>query len=164
MTDFSISDSLYAHKTRIRVCGLLEDKGKILLIKHDGIGPEGYLWAPPGGGLEFGKTTEECLVKEFLEETNLHIKVGSFLFVNEYLDDRFHAIELFYLVKRISGDPKLGKDPEVPHNEQILSDLKFWDYEEIKNLSSGTIHNSFWSCEHPSDIIKQRGFIRFANI
>ncbi|MEO9475802.1 MAG: NUDIX domain-containing protein [Cyclobacteriaceae bacterium] len=164
MTDFSISDSLYNHKTRIRVCGLLEDKGKILLIKHDRLGHQGYLWAPPGGGLEFGKSTEMCLVKEFLEETNLHIKVGSFLFVNEYIDDRFHAIELFYCVKRISGELKLGKDPEVPHNEQILSDLKFWDYEEIKKLPSGTIHNSFLNCGHPSEIMNLRGFTRFANI
>lgn len=164
MTDFTISDSLYNHKTRIRVCGLLEDNDRILLIKHDGIGPEGYLWAPPGGGLEFGKTTEECLVMEFLEETNLHVAVQSFLFVNEYIDDRFHAIELFYSLKRTGGELKLGKDPEVPDNEQILSDLKFWDYEEIKKLPSGVIHNSFRSCGHPSEIMKQRGFIRFANI
>ena len=70
-------------KVRVRVCGILHENGKILLLKHESIGPAGYLWSPPGGGVEFGESLVETLEKEFLEETNLSIKVGNYLFTNE---------------------------------------------------------------------------------
>jgi 8-oxo-dGTP diphosphatase len=126
----------YGNHIRIRVCGVCIQEGKILLLNHIGIRENSDFWCPPGGGLEFGETIEECLKREFLEETNTEISVGKFMTVNEFVNPPLHAIELFYEVKIISGIPKKGFDPEM--EEQIISDLGWFDSEEIKGLS---VHN-----------------------
>ena len=96
----TVSKELYEHKVRVRVCGILVEGSKMLLLKHEGVGSSGFIWSPPGGGLEFDQNAHSTLVKEFKEETDLTIEVGDFLFVNEYKDDRFHAIELFFFSEK----------------------------------------------------------------
>jgi 8-oxo-dGTP diphosphatase len=123
----------YGNQLRIRVCGICVQEDKILLINHAGMNESGDFWSPPGGGLEFGETIEECLKREFLEETNCEISVGKFLIVNEFIGLPLHAIELFYEVKIINGTPTKGTDPEM--ELQIIKDLDWIAFEEIKKLS-----------------------------
>ncbi len=154
----------FSRKVRVRACGLLEEDDSILLLKHNQIGEKGYLWSPPGGGVEFGDNSEDTLIREFSEETGLKIRVDDFLFVNEYIDDRFHAVELFFSVKQIGGQLKLGKDPELAKNRQILEDIKFITYNELKNMDVKTLHNAFSYFDEPRDIFKIKGHINFINI
>jgi 8-oxo-dGTP diphosphatase len=128
---------LYGNQIRIRVCGVCIEDGKILLLNHIGIRENSDFWCPPGGGLQFGETIEDCLKREFLEETNTEISVGKFLTVNEFVNPPLHAIELFYEVKIISGIPKKGIDPEM--EEQIISDLRWLGLEEILAKPEGEI-------------------------
>ena len=123
----------YGNRIRIRVCGVCVENGKILLLNHIGIRENADFWCPPGGGLQFGETIEECLKREFLEETNTEIIVGKFLTVNEFVNPPLHAVELFYEVKIINGIPKKGTDPEM--EEQIITDLRWFSLEEIKDIS-----------------------------
>jgi 8-oxo-dGTP diphosphatase len=129
---------LYGNQVRVRVCGVCIEAGKILLLNHIGIRENLDFWCPPGGGLEFGETIEECLKREFLEETNTEISVGKFLTINEFINPPLHAIELFYEVKIIGGVPKKGFDPEM--DEQIITDLRWFSLEEIREFSKGIIH------------------------
>jgi 8-oxo-dGTP diphosphatase len=124
---------IYGNQVRIRVCGVCIQEEKILLINHIGIRENSDFWCPPGGGLQFGETIEECLKREFREETNTEISVGKFLTINEFINSPLHAIELFYEVKIISGEPRKGFDPEM--EEQIITDLQWFGLEEIQGLS-----------------------------
>ncbi|VXD13020.1 NUDIX hydrolase [Marinoscillum sp. 108] len=160
----SITKSIFEGRVRVRVCGILQEENAILMLKHKGIGPNGHLWSPPGGGIEFGENAEDALKKEFLEETGLTISVGQFLFVNEYQDDRHHAIELFFEVTRLAGEIQLGADPELPKNKQILEELRWLSFDEIKNMDSGFLHNAFGLTQEPNQITELRGFFKFANI
>ena len=119
----------YGNHIRVRVCGVCIEDGKILLLNHIGIRENADFWCPPGGGLQFGETIEECLKREFLEETNTEITVGKFLTVNEFVNPPLHAVELFYEVKIINGTPIKGIDPEM--EEQIITDLGWFSLEEI---------------------------------
>ncbi|MEM7299302.1 MAG: NUDIX hydrolase, partial [Bacteroidota bacterium] len=119
------TENPFTNRVRVRVCGLLIQEGKVLLLKHDTIGSSGYLWSPPGGGVEFGESAHETLIKEFKEETNLTIEVGEYLFTNEFIGTKHHAIELFFHVHLVSGDLKLGFDPELPLDKQILTEARF---------------------------------------
>ena len=103
----------------------------------------GHLWSPPGGGVEFGETLQEALKKEFLEETNLEVEIGGYLFTNEYIGPNHHAIEIFFQVRRISGNLKLGMDPELGLDMQILKEAKFFSIAELNKLPQETIHNAF---------------------
>lgn len=125
----------YGNQLRVRVCGICVQKGKILLVNHSGMNESGEFWSPPGGGLQFGETIEDCLKREFLEETSTVISVGSFLKINEFVQPPLHAIELFYEVKILSSEIEIGFDPEM--EEQIIKDVKWLSFEEVLNKAEG---------------------------
>lgn len=125
MINTSLID-VFGNKLRIRVCGILIENDNILLIKHKSITQVGSVfWAPPGGGLVFGESVENALKREFLEETGLVIDVVKMLFVNEFLKPPLHAIELFFEVSKASGILKIGFDPEMNSQNQIIEDVCF---------------------------------------
>lgn len=125
----------YGNQLRIRVCGICVQEGKILLVNHSGMNESGEFWSPPGGGLQFGETIEDCLKREFLEETNTIVSVGNFLKINEFVKPPLHAIELFYEVKIVSGEIEIGFDPEM--EEQIIKDVQWLSFEEVLGKEEG---------------------------
>lgn len=130
----------YGNRLRVRVCGILKDGNKILLIKHLNIGKAGVLYGPPGGGLEFGESIYERLVSEFKEEASIDIEPLDFIGINEFLDPPLHAIELFFNVKHVEGNINLGYDPEMEGGTQILKEIKFYDIDFIQSLPTEQIH------------------------
>ncbi|MGD1843339.1 MAG: NUDIX domain-containing protein, partial [Thermonemataceae bacterium] len=100
----------FGNQLRVRVCGICVQDNQLLLVKHQGL-QQGYLWAPPGGGMQFGESAETCLVREFEEETGLQIAVEQFLFVHEFLRPPLHGIELFFTVTVKQGTLRIGYDP-----------------------------------------------------
>ena len=127
----------YGNQLRVRVCGICVQDDKILLINHSGMNESDEFWSPPGGGLQFGETIEDCLKREFLEETKTIILVGDFLRINEFVKPPLHAIELFYEVKIVSGEIQIGFDPEM--QEQIIKDVKWLSFEEVLNKEEGRL-------------------------
>lgn len=125
----------YGNQLRVRVCGICVQSGKVLLINHSGMNESGEFWSPPGGGLEFGESIEDCLKREFLEETNTVISVGKFLTVREFLKPPIHAIELYYEVKIESGNIKKGFDPEMDY--QIIKDIRWSSFEDVLGKEEG---------------------------
>jgi ADP-ribose pyrophosphatase YjhB (NUDIX family) len=62
-----------------------------------------YFTKFPGGGLEFGEGTRDCLRREFLEEMNLNVEVGEHFYTTDYFQlSAFHPgqqiISIYYLV------------------------------------------------------------------
>ena len=151
----------FSGKVRVRACGILVKDGKILLLRHRSIGPRGYLWSPPGGGVLFGQSLHETLRREFLEETNLIVDVGEYLFTNEHIDNQHHAIELFFTVKHCSGRLKLGIDPELNPSDQILTEAKFLSYQDIEQIPKDAIHRIFSSTNDWKEILSIQGLITF---
>ena len=132
----------YGEQLRVRVCGVCIENDKILLINHLGILENNDFWSVPGGGLSFGETIEECLKREFLEETNTQIEVGEFLTVREFIELPLHAIELFYEVSITGGKLQKGTDPEMV--QQIIQAVRWMNLEEIKVKSKVIFHPVVW--------------------
>src|SRR5215203_25897 len=59
----------------IRVYGILINEKKQVLVSDEFIRGS-YYTKFPGGGLEFGEGTRDCLQREFMEEMNLKVEVG----------------------------------------------------------------------------------------
>jgi 8-oxo-dGTP diphosphatase len=137
----TIIDKTFGGKIRVRVCGVCELNGQYLLANHAGINRYGNFWCVPGGGLNFGESIENCLKREFLEETGLTIEVGDFLNVYEFIKAPLHAIELFYKVKITNGELKLGSDPET--NNEVLNEVKWMNINDMRKLSDTEIHQFF---------------------
>ncbi|MGQ4597870.1 NUDIX domain-containing protein [Nocardia sp. R6R-6] len=49
--------------------------GKLLLVRRTAGDYRGGLYELPGGGVESGETFAECVARELLEETGLHVRV-----------------------------------------------------------------------------------------
>ena len=152
----------FSGKVRVRVCGVYRSEFGFLLLKHEGIGELNEWWSPPGGGVNFGETVEDALKREFQEETNLSVTSSDFLFVNEHIDSKHHAIELFFKVEIENQTlAKLGTDPELTENKQILTELSFKRPEEIMSMNPKHIHRIFSVCDKPDDIFSLSGFFKF---
>jgi len=86
MTD-KIQEEIHEHygeKLRVRVCGVCIEGGKILLVHHRSLGRTNSLWAPPGGGMNYGEDARQALKRE------LKYKI-SCLFMNIWIH---HFMEL----------------------------------------------------------------------
>ncbi|GAA4296920.1 NUDIX hydrolase [Nibribacter koreensis] len=130
----------YSHKTRVRVCGLLVQDNTLLLARHTAAFGAGSFWIPPGGGLDYGEKVKDCLTREFEEETGLAIEVGRFLYLHEFLRPPLHAIELFFEVKQVSGELKLGHDPEHGQDAQLLEEVRFISVRDMYKMHPEELH------------------------
>lgn len=66
----------------VRIYALLEHKGKVLVIHEPFQGKLIYKF--PGGGLEFGEGTKQCLIREFKEELNLDVEISSHFYTQDF--------------------------------------------------------------------------------
>ena len=136
-------DKIFGSRVRIRACGLCWKAGSLLMVNHRGLNDSNRWWAPPGGGVEFGQTAEETLIREFKDETGLEIAIGRFVFACEFIKRPLHAIELFFEVKIVAGRPKKGFDPELTGGDQIIQEVGFMQFMEIMSLPSTERHGLF---------------------
>ncbi len=134
-----MTHEIYENKTRIRVCNLIIIDEKILLLNHSHLNPENTFWAPPGGGLEYQETISDCVIRETKEETTLNVLAHHFFDVSEYISDKLHAVEIFHLVTKFSGQFQLGSDPETLENP-ILKDIKLFNKVALEKLDSKHLH------------------------
>ena len=67
----------------LRVYGLLINELKQVLVSDEKI-RGGFYTKFPGGGLEFGEGTRDCLKREFMEEMGLNVAVGDHIYTTDY--------------------------------------------------------------------------------
>ncbi|MFA7168118.1 MAG: NUDIX domain-containing protein [Sphaerochaetaceae bacterium] len=77
---------------RITTAGVLEREGTYLVGRRIKGGSIGRLWEFPGGKNRWGETEADTLMREWDEELNLHIAVGSFLMSYDFTnkETRYH--------------------------------------------------------------------------
>jgi len=93
--------------------GLVLRKGKVLLVKR-GREPFRGCYALPGGFVEYGESTEDCVVREIREETGLETEVVRLVGVYSEMgrDPRGHFITLLYLLREKGGALRAGDDAD----------------------------------------------------
>ncbi len=113
---------------RVRVAGMIIHKDKLLLVKHVRDGDAYYLL--PGGGLEWGETCEQGLIREFEEELSLSIKVGQLIAVNESIspDNKRHIVHLTFKAF-LKGKQRL----KVNHDKR-LKGADWVDQKQFKSI------------------------------
>lgn len=155
-------EKLYGGQLRMRVCGLCIIEDKVLLVKHRGLGPAGIFWAPPGGGMVFGSTATDNLARECREETGLEVSVGEFLFVHEHLKPPLHALELYFSLEITGGRLQTGQDPESPPEAQLIQDVSFMSWKEIRQIPANQLHQILQHSSSPEDLKSKRGYYKFS--
>jgi 8-oxo-dGTP diphosphatase len=148
----------YGNRLRVRACGICIKEDSILMVNHAGISEHDF-WAPPGGGIQFGERVEDCLSREFKEETGLTIKAGKFLFACEFIQPPLHAIEVFFEVTPLSHQLRLGTDPEKG-SPSIIQSVEFMPWNEIEELPPDHRHGIFNHLDHPAKITTLSGYFK----
>lgn len=110
----------------VRVYGILLESEKVLVT--DEYFHDTYITKFPGGGLQFGEGTIDCLKREFLEELNLEVDVISHFYTTDFFqrsafDKEKQVISIYYLVNareelNFKTAEKKFDFPEVKNNVQ----------------------------------------------
>jgi ADP-ribose pyrophosphatase YjhB (NUDIX family) len=102
----------------IRVYGILIHEGDKVLVSDEFIRGN-YYTKFPGGGLEFGEGTRDCLIREFMEEMNLKVEVQEHLYTTDFFqmsafNPEHQIVSIYYKVKAL-------EEIRVPLREQPFS-------------------------------------------
>ena len=86
----------------IRVYGILVNEKRQILLSDEYIRGK-YYTKFPGGGLEFGEGTRDCLAREIKEEMDLQVEVGEHIYTTDFyqpsaFNPRHQIISIYYYV------------------------------------------------------------------
>lgn len=89
----------------IRVYGILTNEKKQVLVSDEFIRGQ-YYTKFPGGGLELGEGTRDCLAREFMEEMSLKVSVEEHLYTTDFyqrsaFNPAHQIISIYYRVKAL---------------------------------------------------------------
>jgi 8-oxo-dGTP diphosphatase len=89
----------------VRVYGLLLGADNQVLVSDELIRGD-YITKFPGGGLEFGEGTRDCLKREFKEEMDLDVAVEDHLYTTDFFqmsafNPEHQIISIYYFVKAL---------------------------------------------------------------
>jgi 8-oxo-dGTP diphosphatase len=89
----------------VRVYGILLGADNQVLVSDELIRGD-YITKFPGGGLEFGEGTRDCLKREFKEEMDLDVAVEEHLYTTDFFqmsafNPEHQIISIYYFVKAL---------------------------------------------------------------
>ena len=109
----------------LRVYGILINDKKQVLVSDELIRGN-YYTKFPGGGLEFGEGTRDCLRREFLEEMNLKVEIGDHIYTTDYFqlsafNPNHQIISIYYFAKALEEIKVPLRDKEFDFDEQQMN-------------------------------------------
>ncbi|MBK8364082.1 MAG: NUDIX domain-containing protein [Bacteroidetes bacterium] len=95
------------HPFIIRVYGIYIDPDKGILVSDELVNGQ-YITKFPGGGLEFGEGTIDCLKREMMEETGQEFEVGEHFYTTDFFvpsafDSNSQVISVYYFIKPVAA-------------------------------------------------------------
>jgi len=108
----------------IRVYGVLINEQKQVLLSDEYIRGS-YYTKFPGGGLELGEGTKDCLKREFKEEMDLAVEIGAHLYTTDFyqvsaFNPEHQIISIYYLVKALEDIKVPLRTKEFDFDEQQM--------------------------------------------
>jgi 8-oxo-dGTP pyrophosphatase MutT (NUDIX family) len=96
----------------IRYQGAIIRDHHILLLKQVEHASGRSYWQIPGGGIEPDESEEQCVQREMLEETGLHVQVGSLLLDEPSTPGAIYQRWKTYRCTILAGEARPGCEPE----------------------------------------------------
>lgn len=104
----------------VRVYGLLIHKQKVLVTDEFLSNME--ITKFPGGGLEFGEGTLECIIREFEEELNIPVRVEKHFYTTDFFVksafNETQVISIYYIVSTDKPDEITTSEEAHQYNEK----------------------------------------------
>lgn len=121
-------------RPRLGCAGLIRSGDQVLLGKRNKE-PNRGLWVLPGGGVEFGESFSKTLQRELWEEAGIEVDVQGVFNVYELINPPSEHRVIVY----VNGSYRSG----VPVASSDLSDVRFFQKEELKELSERKLISPF---------------------
>ncbi|MDD2515653.1 MAG: NUDIX hydrolase [Candidatus Gracilibacteria bacterium] len=139
---------------RIKSRGVILDDDKIFLVEIAQLG----FYCLPGGKMEEGETTKQCIEREIFEELGVKPQVGQLIYIQEFFDeDGKIVIDFWYLITN-SEDFKNIDLLKVSHGFEI-GKYGFYDLNEVnfiykpielkdvlEKIKKGEFSHFNWNC------------------
>ena len=125
--------------TNIRVYAIIiNDKNQVLLSDELRFGRAFTKF--PGGGLEWGEGTKDCLKRELKEELNLEVEIGDLFYVNDFAQlsafkKNDQLFSFYYFVNQIDFEVIKTTNHTLPLTEE---GEKF-RWIDLKDLNSDSV-------------------------
>ncbi len=108
----------------VRVYGVLINEQKQVLVSDEYIRGN-YYTKFPGGGLELGEGTRDCLKREFKEEMDLEVEIGEHLYTTDFyqvsaFNPAHQIISIYYRVKALEEIKVPLRTKEFDFDEQQM--------------------------------------------
>ena len=108
----------------IRVYGVLINEKKQVLVSDEYIRGN-YYTKFPGGGLELGEGTRDCLKREFKEEMNLEVKIDEHFYTTDFyqqsaFNPAHQIVSIYYLVTALEEIRVPLRTKEFDFDEQQM--------------------------------------------
>lgn len=115
---------------------IINQKNEVLLSDEYRLGMK--MTKFPGGGLEFGEGTIDCLKREALEETGQEIKIIKHLYTTDYFQAALHnsniqVLSIYYLAKFIKK-PQFKISDKAFDFEKLEEGNQSFRWIKLKNL------------------------------
>ena len=112
------------NKFNVRVYGILMSNTKQVLVSDEFIRGK-YYTKFPGGGLEFGEGTRDCLKREFKEEMNLDVSIEDHIYTTDVFqmsafNTAHQLISIYYFAKALQPITVPLRKLEFDFDEQQL--------------------------------------------
>lgn len=113
---------------RIRVAAIILAGDTILMAIHEKEGSRYYVL--PGGGVDYGESMQEAVVREVKEETNLDVRAGDMILVHDSIppDLHRHIVNVYFLAEVIGGELRVGE------HDKRLRDLEYLPVTELSKI------------------------------
>lgn len=130
----------------IRVYGILKDSKNRVLVSDEFIRGN-YYTKFPGGGLEIGEGTRDCLKREFKEETNLNVTIGEHIYTTDFyqvsaFNNAHQIISIYYFahanepINLVTKTALFDFEPDQVANPAGESEVFRWvDWNELNEES-----------------------------
>ncbi len=133
----------------IRVYGILLEEQKRILVSDELIRGN-YYTKFPGGGLELGEGTRDCLKREFMEEMNLNVLVQEHIYTTDYFqmsafNPADQIISIYYYVKALEPIIAPLRDKEFDFDESQMkiykekNEIETFRFIEWNNFSAESV-------------------------
>ena len=119
----------------IRVYGILINEKNQVLVADEFIRGN-YYTKFPGGGLELGEGTRDCLKREFMEEMNLNVEVGDHIYTTDFyqrsaFNPDHQIVSIYYYVKALEPITAPIRTKEFDFDERELA-----IYEKVNEIET----------------------------
>jgi 8-oxo-dGTP diphosphatase len=133
----------------VRVYGILINNARQVLVSDEYI-REAYYTKFPGGGLEIGEGTRDCLKREFKEEMNLEVEIGDHIYTTDFFqqsafNSAHQILSIYYFVKSLEEITVPLRHKEFDFDEQQLQvysetrEIETFRFVEWEDFSADTV-------------------------